>query len=115
MFQAVCLLWQVLTGHFSESVSSMTSENYKGGRWQRKSLIEVLNSSLILEASVHENETKQRELWVFVKGYEYGTFCFKIEVSEPLVELQKQIEKFLLKHSTIDGILLLMTLWLLKL
>ena len=92
--------------HFSENVSYVTSENYKGGQMAAEELLNRGSKQLayIGSTNIHENETKQRELGFCEKLMSVGHSVLKLDMSEPLVEPEKQIEEFILEHSTIDGI-----------
>ena len=92
--------------HFSENVSYVTSENYKGGQMAAEELLNrgAKQLAYIGSTNIHENESKQRELGFCEKLMSKGHSVLKLDMSEPLVEPERQIEKFLLKHSTIDGI-----------
>lgn len=92
--------------HFTEDVCYVTSDNYKGGRLAADEFVKRGGKHLAFvgAVNVHENDTLQRGEGFRDRARELGVKVENLEMIEPLVEPDKQIEKFLKLHPEIDSI-----------
>ncbi|MBP2621304.1 LacI family transcriptional regulator [Streptococcus panodentis] len=92
--------------HFSENVSYVTSENFLGGQLAAQELLKrgARQLAYIGGTNIHENETKQRKLGFTAQAEAEACAVLELDMEEPLVNPEEQIESFLRLHPQIDGI-----------
>ncbi len=92
--------------HFSESVPYVTADNYRGGQLAAQTLIEkgTRHFAYIGGTNPIENETTFRKKGFYDVVEKAGLPLQKLDMVEPIENVEEKIETFLLAHPEIDGI-----------
>lgn len=92
--------------HFSENIPYVTADNYKGGQLAAATLLEKGASTFayIGGTNRYENETIYRKQGFYDYLEEKGQTVYRLDMPEPIRDVEEQIEAFLLAHPSIDGI-----------
>lgn len=92
--------------YFVEDVIYVTADNAEGGRMAAKELAKRGASHLAFIGGYQEtpNETKNRRKYFEIEAQNLGIPCDTLNLLEPIEDLEKEVERFLTEHPTIDGI-----------
>lgn len=92
--------------HFSENIPYVTADNYSGGKLAAQMLLEksAQNFAYIGGTNRYENETNFRKAGFYDALREAGFSVKKLDMLEPIEDLEGKIRAFLLDNPEIDGI-----------
>ncbi|MGT2910127.1 LacI family DNA-binding transcriptional regulator [Streptococcus cameli] len=92
--------------HFSEDVPYVSSDNFGGGQLAAKELLArgVSHFAYIGGKNIYENETDLRKKGFYQVVEEAKKPLYKLDLLEPIENLEDKIQDFLLEHAQIDGI-----------
>ncbi|KXT78088.1 LacI family DNA-binding transcriptional regulator [Streptococcus sp. DD13] len=92
--------------HFSEKIPYVTADNYRGGQLAAETLLEkgAKHFAYIGGLNRFENETIYRKMGFYNRLEEEGYSVKKLDMLEPIEDLECKIRNFLLENPEIDGI-----------
>lgn len=92
--------------HFSEKIPYVTADNYSGGQMAAQKLLEkgARHFAYIGGTNRYENETVYRKAGFYDTLEEAGFLVKRLDMPEPIDNLEEKIKNFLLKNPEIDGI-----------